>query len=551
MIRSGLVTALIFVSSLSQAQQDNILAKVGSETILAETFIKRYSEIRTRSGLADNLANRRKVLDELIKDKILLLYARERGVEKAIDTQTEIERIETQELLNRYSELKINPKAVVSDNDLLETYRRINSRIKISHLYSSSRTGIDALYSRLRKGESFESLATGVFNDPVLKANKGSLGYYTYEELDPAIEDEAFRLMIGGISKPVRTVYGYSIIRLDDKKTAPLLTENDFITKKSQLYTITRRRKIQEQYKLFSDSVRKSLNIKYNLQTLTKLFNSITKRQQIIGADCGESFPYSDPLKPNEVIATTKDGNLKSSEFTGMAALTSSKQKSFIRTMENLEDFIGGLIIREKILQEAEKLKIKYSESYREKVNLLYDEYLIKRVSDEIAGTAIISTSEEEEFYKQNKDRYLLPAQWRLSSILLNSDSSVQLIQNKLRAGEDFGGLAKQYSVQSVTAERSGDMGYFALSELGELADAVEKSSAGEIIGPLASEGKYLFLKCTDRREAVQLSFEDMREKISDELRGMKTEEEINALVRDYRKKLNISVDYEKLMSVS
>ncbi len=551
MIRSGLVTALIFVSSLSQAQQDNILAKVGSETILAETFIKRYSEIRTRSGLADNLANRRKVLDELIKDKILLLYARERGVEKAIDTQTEIERIETQELLNRYSELKINPKAVVSDNDLLETYRRINSRIKISHLYSSSRTGIDALYSRLRKGESFESLATGVFNDPVLKANKGSLGYYTYEELDPAIEDEAFRLMIGGISKPVRTVYGYSIIRLDDKKTAPLLTENDFITKKSQLYTITRRRKIQEQYKLFSDSVRKSLNIKYNLQTLTKLFNSITKRQQIIGADCGESFPYSDPLKPNEVIATTKDGNLKSSEFTGMAALTSSKQKSFIRTMENLEDFIGGLIIREKILQEAEKLKIKSSESYREKANLLYDEYLIKRVSDEIAGTAIISTSEEEEFYKQNKDRYLLPAQWRLSSILLNSDSSVQLIQNKLRAGEDFGGLAKQYSVQSVTAERSGDMGYFALSELGELADAVEKSSAGEIIGPLASEGKYLFLKCTDRREAVQLSFEDMREKISDELRGMKTEEEINALVRDYRKKLNISVDYEKLMSVS
>ena len=551
MIRSGLVTALIFVSSLSQAQQVNILAKVGSETILAETFIKRYSEIRTRSGLADNLANRRKVLDELIKDKILLLYARERGVEKAIDTQTEIERIETQELLNRYSELKINPKAVVSDNDLLETYRRINSRIKISHLYSSSRTGIDALYSRLRKGESFESLATGVFNDPVLKANKGSLGYYTYEELDPAIEDEAFRLMIGGISKPVRTVYGYSIIRLDDKKTAPLLTENDFITKKSQLYTITRRRKIQEQYKLFSDSVRKSLNIKYNLQTLTKLFNSITKRQQIIGADCGESFPYSDPLKPNEVIATTKDGNLKSSEFTRMAALTSSKQKSFIRTMENLEDFIGGLIIREKILQEAEKLKIKSSESYREKANLLYDEYLIKRVSDEIAGTAIISTSEEEEFYKQNKDRYLLPAQWRLSSILLNSDSSVQLIQNKLRAGEDFGGLAKQYSVQSVTAERSGDMGYFALSELGELADAVEKSSAGEIIGPLASEGKYLFLKCTDRREAVQLSFEDMREKISDELRGMKTEEEINALVRDYRKKLNISVDYEKLMSVS
>ena len=61
-------------------------------------------------------------------------------------------------------------------------------------------------------------LAKTSFNDPMLRDNGGSLGYFTVDEIDPAFEEAAFAPKIGELSQPVRTNDGYSIIRVDDRK---------------------------------------------------------------------------------------------------------------------------------------------------------------------------------------------------------------------------------------------------------------------------------------------------------------------------------------------
>jgi parvulin-like peptidyl-prolyl isomerase len=76
----------------------------------------------------------------------------------------------------------------------------------------------DELYTKAAAGEDFAKLAKQYSQDPGSAANGGDLGYFAKGKMVPAFEEAAFALKVGEISKPVRTVYGYHIIKVTDKK---------------------------------------------------------------------------------------------------------------------------------------------------------------------------------------------------------------------------------------------------------------------------------------------------------------------------------------------
>jgi peptidyl-prolyl cis-trans isomerase SurA len=73
---------------------------------------------------------------------------------------------------------------------------------------------------RIIKGESFEQVARGTSDDQSVKVNGGNLGYFTVFQMIMPFEDAAYNLKKGAISMPVRTPYGYHIIKVTDKRPA-------------------------------------------------------------------------------------------------------------------------------------------------------------------------------------------------------------------------------------------------------------------------------------------------------------------------------------------
>ena len=71
---------------------------------------------------------------------------------------------------------------------------------------------------RIIKGEPFESVARGTSDDKSVKINGGNLGYFTVFQMIMPFEDAAYSLKKGAISMPVRTPYGYHIIKVTDKR---------------------------------------------------------------------------------------------------------------------------------------------------------------------------------------------------------------------------------------------------------------------------------------------------------------------------------------------
>jgi len=86
--------------------------------------------------------------------------------------------------------------------------------------------------ARLKKGEDFAKLAMELTEDPSGKANGGDLGYFGKDQMVSEFSEVAFKLKKGELSEPVKTQFGWHVIKLEDKRTKP---QPDFEQVKSQL----------------------------------------------------------------------------------------------------------------------------------------------------------------------------------------------------------------------------------------------------------------------------------------------------------------------------
>ena len=108
---------------------------------------------------------------------------------------------------------------------------------------------IKAVIVRLKKGEDFAKVAGEVTEDPSGKANGGDLGYFTKDQMVPEFSDTAFKLETGQISEPVKTQFGWHVIKVEDKRTkqAPKFEEvkpqiENFVVRKAQAELVTKLR---------------------------------------------------------------------------------------------------------------------------------------------------------------------------------------------------------------------------------------------------------------------------------------------------------------------
>ena len=119
---------------------------------------------------------------------------------------------------------------------------------------------INAIIARLKKGEDFAKVAAEVTEDPSGKANGGDLGYFAKEQMVPEFSDVAFKLEKGQMSEPVKTQFGWHVLKVEDKRVKPTPKFEEvkpqieqYVTRKAQAELVTKLRaeaKIEKMYKI-------------------------------------------------------------------------------------------------------------------------------------------------------------------------------------------------------------------------------------------------------------------------------------------------------------
>lgn len=161
-------------------------------------------------------------LELFIGYKLKINKAYKLGLQNGTPYQTELKSYRSQLSKNYTTDSKVTQELVE------EAYNRYLKEIKASHILitlEENATPADTLKAfkqvqeirqKALKGADFGDLAVQYSQDPSVKDNKGNLGYFSAFRMLYAFESEAYKTTKGAISKPVRTRYGYHLIKVED-----------------------------------------------------------------------------------------------------------------------------------------------------------------------------------------------------------------------------------------------------------------------------------------------------------------------------------------------
>ncbi len=173
-------------------------------------------------------------IEYLVNKKLLAIEARKSGYAEKKDIQIKYEwdfdDIISHEFYNDY----VEKKSKVTDAEAKNYYEKNKSdfvEVKAQHILIKNKNTANNLYQRIKKGESFDDIAKNYSEDETTKSSAGDLGYFTKGMMVKEFEDTAFSLSAGEVSEPVKTIYGYHIIKVNDKRKISFDDSKDRIIK--------------------------------------------------------------------------------------------------------------------------------------------------------------------------------------------------------------------------------------------------------------------------------------------------------------------------------
>jgi parvulin-like peptidyl-prolyl isomerase len=181
----------------------------------------------------------------------------------------------------------------------------------------------------------------------------------------------------------------------------------------------------------------------------------------------------------------------------------------------SIEDVKKKYNLNDEQMTEVLKKQNMTPESFREqwKNQLLANKLLDSQLKNKI----VITDDEIEDYYKKNyaeesADTDVASAdapaeEVKIAHILISSDTpdakkKAEEVAKLAKSGKDFGQLAKQYSDDTLSADKGGDLGYFKKGDLiPSLETAVDNTPVGGVTGPVESPAGYHIIKVLERKE--------------------------------------------------
>jgi peptidyl-prolyl cis-trans isomerase C len=128
--------------------------------------------------------------------------------------------------------------------------------VEARHILVDTEEKANEVYEKVGKGEDFAKLAADYSNDPGSKADGGKLGYFAKGQMVKEFEDVAFALKKGEVSKPVKSKFGWHVIKVEDRRQKALPT---FAEVKGQIMNSM----VQQKGQQVATDLRGKANIEY------------------------------------------------------------------------------------------------------------------------------------------------------------------------------------------------------------------------------------------------------------------------------------------------
>ncbi|QWG49292.1 peptidylprolyl isomerase PrsA [Bacillus mycoides] len=192
--KAGDITKEEFYNQMKTQAGKQVLNNMVMEKVLIKNYKvddkevdKKFDEMKKQVGdQFDTLMKQQGLKEETVKNGVRASLAQEQAIEKTI-----------------------------TDKELKDNYK---PQVKASHILVKDEATAKKVKEELGQGKSFEELAKQYSEDTPSKEKGGDLGFFEHGKMVKEFEDAAYKLKKDEVSEPVKTQFGYHIIKVTDIK---------------------------------------------------------------------------------------------------------------------------------------------------------------------------------------------------------------------------------------------------------------------------------------------------------------------------------------------
>jgi len=525
-----------FSAAPAAPKPTDIVAQVDTYVISVETFQKKLVEI-SPANPDKNLAQRKQIaLEQLINGYLTTVYAQKIPLENdtAFVGQANylLAQFEARELFNR----EIAAGVSVAEDEIADRYAKhpeeykLNEWVEASHILISPvkdtnrltiaqrQSGwwadtdkkalaiVDSIHRMAVGGFPFDSLARLWSQDGASAIRGGRLDRFGRGIMVREFDSAVFNLKPGEMSRPVKTQFGYHIIKVTAKQPAGLAPLSDSL--KEVITTQIRNEKMTKRAYAYLDSIQQKAGVVFNEETLNKP-DSILRTEKLWAA----ASVYGD---------TVWSGSFGGQLFLAHQA-SHGKEITRDQKIAVLKNLINPLLVR----RASADIGIPASEAYLKKKDQIYQGEKLSRASREAAIDYRPTDEEVRNYYRERYSEFA-PKETlsvNVQQIVFKTEQEALRARQELSKNDDFAALAKKYySGEPDIGEEAFDLGFISPPAMPKTFFAVAETLALYTVSqPVKTEWGYHLIRVAGRKP--DLSFESVRSKIMGLLQKAKQDE--------------------------
>lgn len=278
----GILAALVVVAVavfIFLSMRSEVVAKVGKESITKDNLYTFFVEQNGEAAL-DTLITKNLIEQEVEKEKISVSkkdidaelqelidsYGGEETFNQQLATSgLTMEDVESDVKTNLQIEKILEPLIEITDEEM-QTYFDENKdsfaktkQVKASHILVEDEATAKKVKEKINAGEDFAELAKEYSTDTASAESGGDLGFFGEGSMVAEFEKAAFSMKVDEISEPVKSEYGYHIIKVTDKQEA---SEAKFDDSKEEIKGILFDEKMATEYTTWLEEKKEEYKVK-------------------------------------------------------------------------------------------------------------------------------------------------------------------------------------------------------------------------------------------------------------------------------------------------
>lgn len=395
---------------------------IGSWEMNSTKFKQAFRQFQILQGKHSQNSSVETFVNDIITRRLILEAGYENGWDAApefLQIKNYLEQSSRRDVL---FEREILDSIQITESEVQQYFRLWDTEIDLRHLVAPTAEAAYHLRKRLLAGESWQALAGQVFQDTILQQNGGSLGWTYWTELEPHLAKALIDLPLDSISHPVRSRYGYHILKIDNIRYNPVESAYQYTVHREKMRGKLfhfKKRILADQY-IFR--LKDTHNIKIKRQGLQKLYELVQRWQSFLlklqfnppthpEVTAGHPF-YRELTAISEVpLVTSNRNNMRIGEFMQTYFAIPADYRPPLLKRSLAITAISDLYMNQLLdsLARARGITAQEDPDFEQKLDDAAVRFFKKRLRQEFRINSSPAEGELRRFYESRIDHYLAP----------------------------------------------------------------------------------------------------------------------------------------------